>query len=69
MSGDRDARIEALHLLQILDTDYEPPFDRIVRMVADSFSVPSVGIHLLDNERQWVKAFEGQRFSCAREDS
>lgn len=69
LSGDRDARIEALHLLQILDTDYEPPFDRIVRMVADSFSVPSVGIHLLDNERQWVKAFEGQRFSCAREDS
>ncbi|WP_070988303.1 putative bifunctional diguanylate cyclase/phosphodiesterase [Halofilum ochraceum] len=66
---DADPRLDALHRLQILDTDYEPPFDRIVRMVADFFDMPSVGIHLLDNDRQWVKAFEGQRFTCPREDS
>lgn len=64
-----NARLAALHRLHILDTDYEPPFDRIVRMVADSFGVPNVGIHLLDDERQWVKAFEGLQFNCRREDS
>jgi len=64
-----DARLEALQRLHILDSAHEPPFDRIVRMVADFFGMPNVGIHLLDDERQWVKAFEGQRFTCAREDS
>lgn len=64
-----DPRVEALRRLRILDTDYEPPFDRIVAMVARHFGVPSVGIHLLDGERQWAKAFEGQRFNCAREES
>lgn len=56
-----DARLDALHRLHILDTDNEPPFGRIVRMVADLFGVPNIGIHMLDNERQWVKAFNGQR--------
>jgi EAL domain-containing protein (putative c-di-GMP-specific phosphodiesterase class I)/GGDEF domain-containing protein len=64
-----DPRVDALRRLQILDTEYEPPFDRIVAMVARLFGVPNVGIHLLDDERQWAKAFEGQRFNCAREDS
>lgn len=64
-----DTRLHALHRLHILDTDYEPPFDRIARMVAERFGVPSAGIHLLDNERQWVKAFEGQQFTCPREES
>lgn len=67
--SESDVRVNALHRLQILDTDYEPPFDRIVRMVADFYSVPHVGIHLHDNDRQWVKAFEGQQFTCPREDS
>lgn len=62
-------RLAALHRLEILDSGYEPPFDRIVGMVAEFFCVPNVGIHLLDDERQWVKAFEGQPFPCAREDS
>ena len=69
MPCSEQARLKALHRLQILDTDYEPPFDRIVQMVAEFFAVPNAGIHLLDSERQWVKAFEGQRFTCAREDS
>lgn len=68
-ASDTDSRLDALHRLQILDSDYEPPFNRIVRMVADFFDVPAVGIHLLDDERQWVKAFEGQPFTCPREES
>lgn len=63
------ARLGALHRLNILDSEYEQPFNRIVRMVAEFFNIPNVGIHLLDDERQWVKAFEGQRFACPREDS
>lgn len=64
-----DARLDALRQLSIMDTEHDPPFDRIVRMVASFFSVESAGIHLLDDSRQWVKAFEGTRFACAREDS
>lgn len=63
------ARLATRHRLQILDTDSEPPFDHVVRMVANLFGMPSVGIHLLDDERQWVKAFESQPFSCPREES
>ncbi|MEX2502822.1 MAG: sensor domain-containing phosphodiesterase [Trueperaceae bacterium] len=68
-AGAATTRLDALHRLQILDSDYEPPFDRIVRMAADAFDVPNVGIHLLDDERQWAKAFVGQRFVCPRDES
>ncbi|MDX1676455.1 GGDEF and EAL domain-containing protein [Arsukibacterium sp.] len=64
-----NARLDALDRLQIMHSGYEQPFDRIVRMVANLFDVPNVGIHLLDDSNQWVKAFEGQRFACPRDQS
>lgn len=63
------ARLKVLERLHILDSGYEKPFDRIVRMVASFFNVPNVGIHLLDDTTQWVKAFEGERFACPRDES
>jgi len=66
---DEAHRLQSLYRLRILDTAAEPPFDRIVEILAELFDVPNVGIHLLDDERQWVKAFKGQEYSCPREDS
>lgn len=63
------ARLEALERLHIVNSSYEQPFDRIVRLVAHFFQVPNVGIHLLDDTTQWVKAFEGKEFSCPRDES
>ncbi|WP_214000482.1 EAL domain-containing protein [Arsukibacterium sp.] len=63
------ARLNALERLHIVNSGYEQPFDRIVRMVADFFNVPNVGIHLLDDATQWVKAFAGEQFACPRDQS
>lgn len=68
-NANETARLQALARLDIIDTGYDAPFDRIVRMVADYFDVPNVGIHLLDASLQWVKAFKGERFFCARDQS
>lgn len=50
------ARLDALRRLGILDSEPEGAFDAITRLGASLFDVPIVTIHLLDNERQWVKA-------------
>jgi len=66
---DEAIRLEAVQRLRIVDTASEPAFDRLVAIVADLFGAESVGIHLLDDERQWVKAFHGEQFGCARGNS
>ncbi|CCG40229.1 PAS domain S-box protein [Magnetospirillum molischianum] len=52
-------RIAALRRYRILDTDAEPAFDRIVKMVALLLDVPIALISLVDTDRQWFKAAQG----------
>ncbi|MCM3688114.1 PP2C family protein-serine/threonine phosphatase [Kocuria rosea] len=54
-----DARVEALHALQVLDTPREERYDRIVRLAQQVFDVPMAAINLIDADRQWTKAEVG----------
>jgi CheY-like chemotaxis protein len=51
-----NARLKALHGLEILDTPAEPAFDRITRLVRNIFRVPMATISLVDKDRQWFKS-------------
>ncbi len=53
------SRINALHKLNILDTDPEEKFDLITKLTAQIFDVPISLISLVDNERQWFKSKYG----------
>lgn len=50
------ARLEALHRLNIIDSGNEEVFEAITRFAASVFDVELATIHLVDDERQWVKA-------------
>ena len=50
------ARLTALRELDILDTAPEPGFDRLVRLAARLFNVPTSLVSLVDADRQWFKA-------------
>ena len=52
-------RLEALHALEILDTEPEERFDRIVRLATAMFSVPIALVTLVDADRQWNKSCIG----------
>lgn len=52
-------RQEALDALQILDTDAEPRFDRIVEDARALFGVRGASITFIDRDRQWSKAVRG----------
>jgi PAS domain S-box-containing protein len=49
-------RLAALYALEILDTDAEPSFDRIVNMAARLMNAPIALVSLVDRDRQWFKA-------------
>jgi serine phosphatase RsbU (regulator of sigma subunit) len=49
-------RLADLRALQILDTPPEERFDRIVRLAARVFDVPTAYIAMVDFDRQWFKA-------------
>lgn len=53
---DEVRRLTALDQLQILDTDFEPEYDVIVRRAAEICEVPIGSITLIDRNRQWHKA-------------
>jgi PAS domain S-box-containing protein len=53
------ARLEALHALQVLDTEPEERFDRITRLTKELFDVPIVLVSLVDAERHWFKCAYG----------
>ncbi|WP_295924689.1 sensor domain-containing diguanylate cyclase [uncultured Xanthomonas sp.] len=55
------ARLQALHALQILDTEPEASYDDLVGIAAKLCDTPSALISLVDAERQWLKA---QRNVC-----
>jgi diguanylate cyclase (GGDEF)-like protein len=53
---DEAARVEALRATQLLDSEPDELFDRIVRIVCTSLDVPVSVVTLVDSERQWFKA-------------
>ncbi len=63
-------RIKALHRLDILDTESEAAFDRVVRVAQQVFDVPNAAVTFVDEDRQWFKATCGLGISeTPREDS
>ena len=52
-------RLEELLSLKLLDTEAEDRFDRITRLAADFFQVPTAYVALIDNDRQWFKSRVG----------
>jgi diguanylate cyclase (GGDEF)-like protein len=53
------ARLEKLASYGILDTGPEDAFDRITRLAARMFHVPTALISLIDEKRQWIKSRHG----------
>ncbi len=49
-------RLKTLHSLGLLDTAPEERFDRITRIAARIFNVPTALITLIDTDRQWFKS-------------
>ena len=56
---DELTRLDALHRLQILDTDPEDEYDDLVRLARFVCDVPIALISLVDRERQWFKSRVG----------
>lgn len=56
---DEAARLEALHRLNVLDTEPEERFDRLTRLARRVFNVPIALVSLVDTERQWFKSAAG----------
>ena len=57
--ADEAQRLETLRSLRILDTDFDPRFDRLTRLAAETFRVPIALVSLVDTNRQWFKACVG----------
>lgn len=54
-----NARLDALHWLDLLATPPSEAFDRITRMASQIFDVPIAAISLTDRDRQWFKSRVG----------
>lgn len=52
-------RLAALRSFAVLDTEAEPEFDAITRLVARHFNVAVALVSLVDRDRQWFKAKAG----------
>ncbi|UKK83872.1 PAS domain-containing protein [Sphingopyxis sp. BSN-002] len=52
-------RLDTLREYRIMDTDREPAFDRVTKLVADLFDVPIALVSLVDDKRQWFKSSYG----------
>ncbi len=59
LPDDEPARLQALHDLEVLDTDPEPRFDRYTDLASATFDVPIALITLIDEDRQWFKSRHG----------
>jgi len=66
--SERD-RLAALAAYDILDTPPEEPFDRIARLMAGHFDVPTAVVAFVGADRTWVKATTGFDTTTAREHS
>lgn len=58
-ASDEHGRLQILRELRILDTDPEPAFDAVVRLLQQQLGRPMAAIALVDEERVWVKASVG----------
>jgi K+-sensing histidine kinase KdpD len=54
-----EQRINYLHNLNILDTDFDKNFDRITELLQIVFKAPIILISLVDENRQWFKSCIG----------
>ncbi|EDM78574.1 GAF domain [Plesiocystis pacifica SIR-1] len=61
------ARLAALRQYAIVDTEPEPRYDEIARIVARAFDVPMAFISLINEDRHWTKAGIGYSGSIARD--
>jgi len=56
---DEESRLTSLANLGILDTPPEERFDRLTRLAAAIFDVPTALVSLIDRDRQWFKSVHG----------
>jgi hypothetical protein len=56
---DEESRLASLANLGILDTPPEERFDRLTRLAAAIFDVPTALVSLIDRDRQWFKSVHG----------
>ena len=63
------ARLEALHRLNVLDTEAEDRFDRLVDLAALTLQMPIALVSLVDKDRQWFKARIGTTLSGSSRES
>lgn len=54
-----EARLDALHHLQILDTPIEERYERYTRLACKAFDMPISTISCIDEHRQWFKSIQG----------
>lgn len=54
-----EARLGALHALQVLDGPADAQFDRLTALAASLFDVPTALISLVDKQRQWFLSRTG----------
>jgi sigma-B regulation protein RsbU (phosphoserine phosphatase) len=52
-------RLASLHSVDLLENVSEDRFDRVTRLAADFFKVPTAYIAFIDSERQWYKSSVG----------
>jgi PAS domain S-box-containing protein len=63
-----EARLAALHRLDVLDTEPEEAFDRVARLAQRLFAAPVALVSFIDRDRQWLKSRIGVDFrEAARE--
>jgi len=56
---DEPGRQRALDRLEVAGSKVEAPFERIVDLVKTTLNAPICAVSLIDNDRQWFKAFRG----------
>eukprot|EP00293_Proteomonas_sulcata_P000378 CAMPEP_0184327738 /NCGR_PEP_ID=MMETSP1049-20130417/143247_1 /TAXON_ID=77928 /ORGANISM="Proteomonas sulcata, Strain CCMP704" /LENGTH=306 /DNA_ID=CAMNT_0026650007 /DNA_START=445 /DNA_END=1365 /DNA_ORIENTATION=- len=59
MPENEEQRIQALHSLNVLDTEPEADFDRVTLTTAMALDTPMAFVSLVDRERQWFKSAQG----------
>jgi transcriptional regulator with GAF, ATPase, and Fis domain len=65
---DEQARLDALHSYEILDTPAESGFDDLARLAADVCDAPMALVTFIDAERQWFKAAVGLQLDATPRD-
>lgn len=58
-AAEEQARLQALHRNDILDTEAEPAFDRAAQIAQAIADVPVAMVNFVDEERRWCKACTG----------